>query len=191
MKLISKTSELIFTAYRNDKSKFLLHTGAIGWITSSAAQCTGIYFNDKFSKDRKDFLIKQEAADGAVNVALFYTISQAIKTGASKIVENGYRIPQITDEAIKSFGEKSRKIGRVEEFLNRKLIECTDIAAKEKIHAAIKELARYKNVFGIYAAYFSAFLACNILTPFLRNYIAQKWHNSQHHYTLGLFNSKH
>ena len=85
--LWSKVTSKIYKAYGENPGSMLVHTGAIGWILSSAAQITGVIMNDKLSPEQKMFLIPQEAADAAVNIASFYTLTSGIKYIGSKLTK--------------------------------------------------------------------------------------------------------
>lgn len=154
-----------YDVYGKDPAKMLLHTGAWGWILSSAAQITGVAVNDKISAEEKKFLIPQEMADAAVNIASFYTIT----LGATK------------------FGEKLITTGRiiikpVEKFVKKAIEESGNKIKLGNFNTNIEDLV--KNDFEIKKAYYGsktgvkviastigAVISSNIITPYLRNHI--------------------
>ncbi len=114
-----------------DEASMLMWAGAAGWVLSSLAQIAAIVGNQKLSKKEKSFLIPQEAFDGAVNVGLFLTLTQAFKSGMTKLIENGH---------IK--------------FAN---------TAKD-----------YKAPMVTIASIVGSVVACNIITPLVRNYLGAR-----------------
>ena len=85
-KLFENAKDLIAKKYAANPAKMLIQTGVAGWILSCAAQVCAIIFNDKLSTKQKMYLVPQEIADGAVNIASFYLITQSFKSIASKLV---------------------------------------------------------------------------------------------------------
>ncbi len=84
--------------YSEDLSKGLLEWGAAGWVLSSLAQLYMISTSKDFDPKKKKFLLPQEAADGAINVGLFYTLTAGFKKIAENLVESG-----------RIYGEKTRQ----------------------------------------------------------------------------------
>ena len=80
----------IFNYYGQDVGKSLIHLGALGWFLSALAQVTMIIRNKDIDKKEKQFLVPQEIADGVINVGLYYTICQGIKSGCDKMLEKGH-----------------------------------------------------------------------------------------------------
>lgn len=88
--------------YSHDVGKSLIHLGAVGWFFSTLAQVVMIASNKDIDKKEKKFLIPQETADMAINVGLYYTICQVIKSIGDKALENGRIITQKTADIIRS-----------------------------------------------------------------------------------------
>lgn len=147
--------------YGQNVGKMLIHTGIIAWILSSAAQVTAIAINDKIPKEQKMFLIPQECADAAVNIASFYLITQSAKIIGSQLVKTGKWLPK----SVRKFLETNKtfnpgKIG-------------TDIEKDVKLPP--KELEDFKNFSHGMDFIFTtggSILSCNIITPIIRNKIA-------------------
>jgi len=147
--------------YKDDTSNLLLHAGAIGWILSSLAQTVALAVNDKIDSNKKKFLIPQEIADGIVNVGLFYTLTSSITALSKKLINHG-KIK--FDES-----ETAEKLLNIPKGTNLQEL----IIPKEGLNAQQLETLKNFNgkVVGI-AAMVSLgvqIVACNILTPILRN----------------------
>lgn len=78
--------------YSKDVGVALIHLGAAGWFFSALAQIVMLYRNKDIDKKEKKFLIPQEIADGVINVGLYYTICQSIKTRWDNKIERGERL---------------------------------------------------------------------------------------------------
>lgn len=101
-KIYNNILNKIWKRYAPDVGKSLIHLGALGWFLSSAAQLGMIISNKDIDKKEKQFLVPQEAADGCINVGLYYTICQAIKKGGDALLERGKIIAASTLETINS-----------------------------------------------------------------------------------------
>ena len=75
----------MFKVLSENPGSMLMHTGALGWAASSAAQITGIAFNNKIDKNKKKFLIPQELGDATGNIALYYLVTLGMKNFANKV----------------------------------------------------------------------------------------------------------
>lgn len=98
--LFQKSLAKGYALYSDDVGKALIHMGTIGWACSALAQIAMIAKNDKISKKDKKFLIPQEAADGVVNVGLYYTICMGLKKYGDKLCEKGELLLRSTDKTI-------------------------------------------------------------------------------------------
>lgn len=72
---------------KDNNASFLFATAAIGWILASAAQTFGILQSKELTKEDKKFLVPQEIADGAANIAMY----AAVTTNLMKIAEKSCR----------------------------------------------------------------------------------------------------
>ena len=97
--LFQKSLTKIWDTYSKDVGKSLIHLGAVGWIFGALAQIGALAFNKKIDKEEKNFLFPQEIADGIINVGLYYTICQGIKSFADKCVDKGKFIPEFVHSA--------------------------------------------------------------------------------------------
>ena len=149
-----------------DPSGMLMHTAAVGWAASSAAQIAGMLCNDKIDSNKKKFLIPQEFADAVGNIALYYAITASVKTGVEKLFEDGkIRIKSVMD-SIQNEGAK--KGITIEKLFNNK-----NVKVSEGLKQLPKSKALYlahKNGASILATLAASVLSCNILTPYFRNF---------------------
>src|SRR5574344_780578 len=203
-KMISDFSQYMFKHYSQDGGKLLVHLGALGWVFSSVAQIGMLLGDKKIDKDKKKFLLPQEAADAGVNVIMYYTICDLIKKGADKLVDTG---KFITDDVEKAFKEIKlpnvqinsiddiKKIFSKEESNNYKLTKLLSksedlnitktLSAQEKdafissSKNALNQLKEHNNNVGAIAAILQSVSACNIVTPVCRNELASAYQKRQ------------
>ena len=171
----SDLTKRIFKAYGESPGSMLVHTGAIGWVLSSAAQISAVIMNNKLSPEQKMFLIPQEAGDAAVNIISFYTLTNGIKHIGSKLTKSA----KIRSAAIEKLLEdrglilhkgQKRAAGKVYagdwDFDITKLRNYRfDIAPTFK---------PFNNGAEVIAGLSGSILSCNIVTPILRNLYASK-----------------
>ena len=167
---------LVYKKYANDPGKMLLHTGAIGWILSSAAQMTAIMMNDKLSTKDKLFLLPQEAGDAVVNIISFYTLTWSIKALGEKITRTCKLRTKNLEDLLKRSGH---------------ILEKNKPREYDKVYAGdwnfnIKKLPEYEtslkdhyedfaNGVAVATGLTGSILSTNIVTPFARNYYAAQW----------------
>ena len=84
----NKVLNKVWHGYSDDVGRALIHLGAAGWFFSSLAQLGMLSFNKQLSKNEKKFLIPQEITDATVNISLYYTICQSIKSFGGRLLEN-------------------------------------------------------------------------------------------------------
>lgn len=194
--IFQKISQYMCDNYSKDSGKLLVHLGALGWVLGSAAQIMAVAGDKNIDKEQKRFLLPQEGADAAVNVAMYYTICEAIKSGADKLVEKG---ALLTDDVAKAFVaikpslnldyKNWKQLFTKEELKTSltKLLEKPDnlqllkglsldekAQAKELIKTALEKLEGHKDNVGVISAIAASVIACNIVTPYVRNIVASK-----------------
>lgn len=103
--LYQKSLARIYEMYSKDAGKALIHLGTAGTALSTVAQSTMIAKNKDIAGKDKGFLITQEITDGAINVGLLYTLSQAVKGIADSLVETGGISLSKTNELIDKFNK--------------------------------------------------------------------------------------
>jgi len=187
------TKAWILKTYGKDPAKMLLHTGAWGWILSSAAQITGVAINDKISSDEKKFLIPQEIADAAINILSFYTVTKYATKLGEKLVTTGKIINRPVRNFVEKFleaGKKKIKLGDLKTKPMSELIENSLETVKSKVKLGnfstnIENIV--KNDVNIKRSYYStktwakviastlgAVVSSNFITPVIRNHIGAK-----------------
>lgn len=196
---ISKFCQYMWEHYSKDGGKLLVHMGAAGWIFSSVAQIAMLMGDKKIDKDKKKFLLPQEAADAGVNVFMYYTICEAIKKSADHFVEKGkfvtdkvvneilemkpHSMPAIAKKDWKNIFSNKELGGKISKVLenaaNMDIVQNVSAAEKTRILDAAKKaldtFETHKNNVGTVAAIAASVLACNIVTPYVRNKIASKY----------------
>lgn len=93
-----------FKKYSKGLGDMLLITGTLGWVLSAAGQLVGIKYNNKISKEKKEFLIPQELADAGINIASFFLVTAGIKNIGKWLVSSG----KIITPAIKKVCEHNK-----------------------------------------------------------------------------------
>lgn len=78
MNALKDILEKLFHEYKGDTPKLLGNFGAIGLACASIANIIGIRVNEKLGEKEKKFLIPQEAANGAINVGMFFVITRGL-----------------------------------------------------------------------------------------------------------------
>lgn len=196
---VTKLCDYMYQNYSKDGGKLLVHMGAAGWILSSIAQISMLTFDKKIDKKQKKFLIPQEGADALVNFGMYYSICELIKRGGDKLVEKGLLLTDEVAKAIVALKPANMPAPALKDWktlftpteLKTKLTQLLakgdnlDIAKnlygpnKTKFEAlakdALEKLETHKNNVGIVAAITASVLACNVVTPIVRNYLAAKY----------------
>lgn len=144
----------------------LLWTGAIGWALSSLAQVTAVAINPKIPKDQKKFLIPQEIADAAVNIASFIVITRHCQKFGEKLVSTG----RIATPHIRNFLKTNG--------LESKVCKKTFDISNQEAFIANKEFQKtYGKLFdgvSFISSTIGSIISCNIVTPYIRNYFGAK-----------------
>ncbi len=155
----------IYQAFKKDASKMLIWTGVAGWTLSSAAQICGVLFNPKISKEKKSFLVPQEMADAAVNIASFFLVTQVAKRTVSKLFSTGKWAPESVRKFLNNNKETySKKIGKLD-------FDLDDVLKLNKNFPA-EEYYACKNFGTTLATVSAGILSSNIITPVIRNTMA-------------------
>ncbi len=75
---------------KNDNTARLIIVASTGcMVLASIANLIGISIDKKTTKSEKLYLLPQEAADGILNIGLYYFCSEAMRKAAVKAVDNG------------------------------------------------------------------------------------------------------
>lgn len=161
--LFKKGLNWVARNYGDKPGTMLIHTGVIGWVLSSLAQISAIIINDKIPTKQKMFLIPQEAADAAVNIASFYLITRTFQGLTSKLVKTGKWLPAKVSEFIKNTPFKD-KIGKLSFDVLR------DVKTLPKNLA--ENYKFFEDGMDVVATTVGSILSCNIVTPIIRNQYA-------------------
>ena len=106
----NKTKDFIWERTHKDAAKMLIWMGALGFLMSSLGQSFAIYINDRLDRKKKNFMLVQEAADGAVNIGLYLAITSGIWKLSDKILKH---LGIITQDAIDSVKANPKNINHV------------------------------------------------------------------------------
>lgn len=151
--------------FRKDASKMLIWTGVIGWSISSLAQIGAVFVNPKLNREQKSFLIPQEFADAAVNIASFFLVTQAAKKTVSKLFSTGKFAPaSVRNYLNRNKDLYAKKIGKLDFNL--------DAVLKNDANFPMTEYYACKNFGTTLATVSAGILSSNIITPIIRNNMA-------------------
>lgn len=166
---VNKQATKIYNKFAHDPGSLLLITGTIGWILSSAAHIVSIVVNDKVEKNQKKFLVWQEFADAAVNIASFYIITDRFTKLGKHLVKSG----KIATPKIMKFLEDNKLTADI----GKKTFDISESNAFKKLNTkdgkAFKE--HYFNMedgVAFIASTTGSIISSNIITPILRNKFA-------------------
>ena len=155
----------ICKTFKDDTSKMLIFTGALGWILSSAAQVAGIYANKEIPDEKKSFLVPQELIDGAINALTFIGITTIAKRGIEKMASTGKTTTLSVRNFLKQHPDLEAKVGKWELNLDREI---------PKNISAYKSYCSHKNFITTMGTLGASVLSCNIVTPLIRNAMASR-----------------
>ncbi|MBR2430953.1 hypothetical protein IKB17_05780 [bacterium] len=153
--------------FGDDTSKIIITSSIVGWVISAIAQTVAIAFNPKFDKEQKSFLMPQELADAAVNIAAFFFVTQSTKKYVTKMFKTGKIAPKMVRNHLNS--NKSlyeNKVGKLDLNL--------DEAIKYDKLFPEKEYKTCKNLVTTLATIFGGVVSTNIITPVIRNNMASR-----------------
>lgn len=147
--------------YGSDHGKMLVHTGVIGWVLSAAAQVVAIATNDKISGKQKLYLIPQELADAAVNIASFYLVTQSFKALSNKLVNCGKLLNKPVREFLQANNIKN--VGK----------HTFDVLRDGNLNPeTLEKFKSFRSGVDFIGTTVGSILSCNIITPIIRNEIA-------------------
>lgn len=165
--LLQKGLEWVYQKYKHDTATMLVATGTIGWALSSAAQIYAVYANPKIKKEQRKFLAPQAFWDAAVNIGLFFLITQSTKKLISKLTSTGKIAPQkVRDFLNKNKDLYGDKVGKLSLDLDEVL--------KNELKFPKESYYTYKNAATTIGTVGASILASNIVTPIVRNSLAAR-----------------
>lgn len=166
---LKKISTFIYKEFAGKPGKFLLVAGTIGWIASSISQILAIVVNDKIPNAQKKFLIPQEMADAAVNIASFFVLTRSFTRFGERLVESGkLATPKIREFLTKyNLGSKVGQKGF-------NILKTPQLNELDKNFDKDFSKAYYKLADGVsfISSTIGSIISCNIITPILRNKFA-------------------
>ena len=167
-KIFQKPLNWIYNNFKEDTSLMLIVTGSLGWILSSAAQIGAILNNKKISNEKKSFLLPQEFMDGLINVGTFLFTTIVFKKGIEKLIKTGKIVPQSVRTYLNNNANLYKdKVGKIDFNLDV-------ILGNDKANAPYEAYKSYKNYVTTMGTVGASILACNIITPEIRNNTASK-----------------
>ena len=160
-----KSLEWVCETFEKDTSKMIIITGALGWALSSLAQAAAIIINPKVSTEKKSFLLPQELMDGFINVLSFLGITLIAKRYIQKLCSTGKIAPQ----SVRNYLNKNKslyhdKVGKLDFNLDNVLVD-------KKLKSSYESHKNFVTTMGTLGA---SILACNVVTPLIRNKTASK-----------------
>ena len=159
----------VYKNFSGNPGKLLLITGTIGWILSALAQVTAVVVNNKIPKDQKKFLIPQELADAAVNIASFFIITRTCTQFGEKLVKSGkLSTPKIREHLAKL--HLDTKVG-TKGFSILKQPEMHELNPKFNKELQ-KDYFNFADGISFISSTIGSIISCNLITPVLRNKIA-------------------
>ncbi len=167
--IFEKGKQFLYKQFSEGGGNMLIWMGALGWFTSAIAQVVVLNLNKKIPKEEKGFLIRQEIADGAVNCGMYLGFTKLVQTCVNWGLEKG----KITSDTIKPIVEKAAKDKKIELSKHFEKSNISDLL-KDNVDDLAK-FKKFKNGVDILTNLIASVIACNIVTPLARNYIASKW----------------
>lgn len=164
---ITSITNFIFEKCSKDIGNMLIGTTIAGWVASSTAQVIGISRNKEYSKKQKQFMVRQEMADAAINIGSFFLITTPIKLFASKLVSSGKIIPNIVKTIATKNGDLNN-LGKLKFNLSKQSYLGSE---------ARKAYNSFNNFMGTSAAVIGGVISSNLVTPVLRNRYASNRQN--------------
>ncbi|MBR1754791.1 hypothetical protein IJ732_08150 [bacterium] len=188
--LFDKIKTAAFGKMSHGLGSMLIVTSAMGWALASAAQICGIAKNDKYSKEEKNFLVKQEIADASLNILSFCAITTTFKNLSRGLIDSGKIVtPKISNFCKKQGFDLTQPKTSISKLVNEKLENTISNIqkAKETGLGDIKALRKDRNSLRAFrnrtlmplesgaevvGTLTGGILASNVITPICRNKIA-------------------
>lgn len=169
--IFEKGKKFLYKQFSEGGGNMLIWMGALGWFTSAVAQITALNLNKKIPKEEKGFLIKQEVADGVVNCGMYLGFTKLVQICVNLGVEKG-KITSDTIQPLVKKAAKDKNIDLAKYFVSGNVSNLL----KDRV-GDLAKFKKFKNGIDILTNVIASVIACNIVTPLARNYIAAKWTN--------------
>lgn len=167
--ILEKISNFIYKNFAGKPGTFLLVAGTIGWTASSTSQIIAMLINDKIPDAQKKFLIPQEMADAAINIASFFCFTRLCTRMGEKLVESG----RLATPKIRGFLTKYKMDSKVcTDSFN--ILKAPQLNEMDKNFDKDFSKAYYNLADGVsfVSSTIGSIISCNIITPILRNKFA-------------------
>lgn len=166
---IKNNATKVYKNFAGSPGKLLLYTGTIGWILSSLGQLFAITINDKIPNNQKKFLIPQEMADAAINIASFFALTLSVTKFGEHLVKSG----KLSTPKIR---EHLAKLG-LDAKVGTKKFDITGLPEMKELDPKFNKEFQgdyYKFADGVsfVSSTVGSIISCNIITPILRNKFA-------------------
>lgn len=195
--MFNKIKEKAFGKFSKGLGSMLIATSAAGWALASTAQIFGILKNDKYSKEEKGFLVRQEIADASLNILTFCAITTGFKNLSRKLIDSGKIVtPKIENFCKKQDIDLSQPKTSLSKIVNEKIdtVVKNIQTAKETGMGDLKTLRHERNSLRAFknrtlmpfesgaevvGTLGGGILASNVITPICRNKIAAASYKKQ------------
>jgi len=186
MSMLSSLKRFSNYAYENmtkNPGNMFLVTGTLGWILSSLAQVTAVVINPKIPKEQKKFLIPQEMADAAANIASFFIITKAFTKFGEGLVQSG----KLSTPKIRGYLKKHN----LDSFVGKKMAQdihgqttgnmfnisklpiISDMSNKNTFDKDFShDYFHFSDGASFISSIVGSIISCNIVTPIIRNKFA-------------------
>lgn len=172
MSLLNKMfNKIVEFSHKNMNNQAHLQNicGSIAMALSCAAFTGSVFFNKGIPSEQKSFLVSQELADGAINVALFLVMTDKFKKLAENKIKAGKIFPKEMKEQVKLI---RAKIGENANFETMKKSFCEkDLTKIADFHTGFKNSVSLGG----------SLLAASIVTPIIRNIVASNFQKKHLH----------
>lgn len=159
-----------YKEFSQKPGEVMTYAVVLSMATSCIAQVLSVMFNKKIDKKEKKFIIPQEIADGLINAFSSFVIIGTLGKVATKLVSSG----RWSNAAIRNLVKKHApgvKMGEITTDIEKTFKKKNNEALLEKFYHSYDS---FKNGIAIIATSIGSVIACNIVTPVLRNSFAAK-----------------
>lgn len=171
--LWNNAKNYLFRQFSTNPGKFVVVATALSYASASIAQSLAIACNKKIPDKQKKFLIPQELIDGAVNVITSVLIIGAIGKYAGKLIETGKWTNHDIKRLVAQLPESAKvKMGNYDTNLRIAFWQHATPELQDKFYPAYY---LFKGGMEILATTTGSIIACNIVSPLIRNNLAAEY----------------
>lgn len=168
--MIKQAMNWTYKHFTQATGNYMLISGIVGWAASCVNQVVAIALNKKIPKEQKYFLFPQEITDGIVNVSLFALLTRSFTVVGERLAETGRIMKPSIRKQLESFNLQD-KIG-TDNFNIKKIAQMDDTNKLKYDKEFSKEFKRFHKGTAFMFSTLGAIVACDFVTPFVRNKIA-------------------